>query len=57
MLSELWGFGGDLRAEKLLGISRKTVHKGRRELKSGHIDPDRIRKVGGGRPSIEKNGT
>jgi len=54
MLSELWGYGGDLRVERLLGISRKTVHKGRVELSSGHIDPDRIRKVGGGRPPIEK---
>lgn len=54
LLSVLWGYGGDLRVERLLGISRKTVQKGRTELNSGHIDPDRIREPGGGRPSCEK---
>lgn len=54
LLSVLWGYGGDLRVERLLGISRKTVQKGRVELNSGPIDPHRIRKPGGGRPSCEK---
>ena len=54
LLSLSLGHGGDQRIATLLGLNRKTIRRGRRELKSGEVDPNRIRKPGGGRPSVQK---
>ncbi|MCY4674444.1 MAG: hypothetical protein OXD43_11890, partial [Bacteroidetes bacterium] len=55
LTSLLWGYGGDKRVANLLGLNRKTVRRGRRELHAGEVDPNRVRKPGGGRPSLQKN--
>lgn len=55
LLSLCLGHGGDQRVSRILGLNRKTIQRGRRELNSGEVDPNRIRKPGGGRPSIQKN--
>jgi hypothetical protein len=49
-----YGFGGDQWIAKLLGMHRKTVARGRRELLSGEVEVDRARIVGGGRKPVEK---
>ena len=48
------GYGGDTQMAKITGINIKTIAKGRTELLSQGITPDRIRKVGGGRHPLEK---
>lgn len=48
------GHGGDVRIAQLLGLDRGTVARGRQELLSQEIDTDRVRRAGGGRPSVEK---
>lgn len=48
------GHGGDRKISELLGLDPHTVAKGRRELFSGSLDRERLRKVGGGRKSVEK---
>ncbi len=47
--------GGDRKVADLLGMSRTTVTKGRKQILSGDFEKNRIRKSGGGRKSIEKN--
>lgn len=54
LTSLLWGYGGDRRAADLLGLTRKTVRKGRRELATGEVDSHRIRRPGGGRTALQK---
>ena len=49
-----WGHGGDLKIASLLGLDPKTVARGRKELNSGEIDPERVRKQGAGRRSVKK---
>lgn len=49
------GRGGDIFIAELLDIDQKTVAKGKRELLSGEVDADTIRKSGGGRKQIKKN--
>ena len=49
-----WGHGGDRRIADLLGLSEKTVAKGRRELLDQDLDYDRVRKPGGGRKPLKK---
>jgi hypothetical protein len=49
------GHGGDSAIGRLLNVTPQTVAKGRRELLDRDIEIDRIRRVGGGRPSIKKN--
>jgi hypothetical protein len=49
-----WGPGGDTAIAAITGLNIKTVARGRRELLSRNILPDRIRAAGGGRPSVEK---
>jgi RNA polymerase sigma-70 factor (ECF subfamily) len=39
---------------ELLGIDPGTVARGRRELLSGDVEPGRVRRPGGGRPSAKK---
>ena len=46
--------GGDRNVADLLGMSRTTVTKGRKQLLSGDFEENRIRKLGGGRKSIKK---
>ena len=48
------GRGGDQQIAKLLGLHPQTVAKGRQELLDQDIDPERIRRPGGGRKSVEK---
>jgi hypothetical protein len=48
------GHGGDAQVAELLGIDPATVARGRRELLGGEIEPGRVRRAGGGRPSTKK---
>ena len=54
LLSLFWGHGGDRRAADMLGLNRKTVRTGRRELSTGKVEITRTRRPGGGRIPIEK---
>lgn len=49
------GRGGDVALSGITGINVKTIARGRRELLSHEITPDRIRRKGAGRHSIKKN--
>jgi hypothetical protein len=49
-----WGHGGDQRMARLFGLDPGTVARGRLELLSGQVLQDRVRRVGGGRPRVEK---
>ena len=48
------GHGGDAYIASLLGIDPHTVARGRQELISGDLSPDRVRAEGGGRLGQEK---
>jgi hypothetical protein len=48
------GHGGDAQVAELLGIDPGTVARGRAELLAGDIEPGRVRRPGGGRPSAKK---
>ena len=48
------GHGGDRRMAELMGLDVATVARGRRELLSGKLLHDRIRRQGGGRKPVEK---
>ncbi len=48
------GHGGDKKIARLFGLDMHTVAKGRKELWSGKIKTDRVRRVGGGRKLLEK---
>ena len=48
------GHGGDATISRITGVNVKTIALGRRELQAGDITLERIREVGGGRPSIKK---
>lgn len=48
------GRGGDQRVADWTGLDVHTVAKGRHELQSGKVEPHRVRRPGGGRPSVEK---
>lgn len=49
------GRGGDTLVSRLTGMNIKTIARGRKELLSHNITPDRIRQEGGGRHDIKKN--
>lgn len=49
------GRGGDAVMSKITGINIKTIARGRKELISHDIAPERVRKEGAGRPSFKKN--
>ena len=49
-----YGYGGDRRVATTLGMSPTTVATGRKQLLTGDLDPDRVRKSGGGRKLVEK---
>jgi hypothetical protein len=48
------GHGGDRQLAEMLGLGEETVARGRRELLTGEILRERVRRVGGGRPRAEK---
>lgn len=53
--SQKFGHGGDRKIAELLGLDVHTVAKGRREVLAGkEVDPDRVRRQGGGRKAVEK---
>ncbi|MEO5367647.1 MAG: hypothetical protein H7831_15085 [Magnetococcus sp. WYHC-3] len=48
------GHGGDCRLAELTGLDVHTIAKGRTELLQRDVQFDRVRRPGGGRPSLEK---
>jgi hypothetical protein len=48
------GHGGDAQIAELLGIDAGTVARGRRELFTGDVERDRVRRAGGGAPPPPK---
>ncbi|MGH9077362.1 MAG: hypothetical protein ACRDY0_07905 [Acidimicrobiales bacterium] len=48
------GHGGDRAIAELLAMDPGTVARGRRELLTGDVDADRVRRPGGGRPPAQK---
>lgn len=48
------GHGGDRRIADLLGLDPGTVARGRNQLLAQDVERDRVRRPGGGRPSVEK---
>ena len=48
------GHGGDRQLAQALGLDEDTVARGRRELLAREVQPDRVRRAGGGRPRAEK---
>ncbi len=48
------GYGGDAVVSSATGMARETIRKGRREIEQGVELTERLRRVGAGRPSIEK---
>lgn len=48
------GHGGDRQLARALGLDEDTVARGRRELLASDVQPDRVRRAGGGRPRAEK---
>lgn len=49
-----WGYGGDRKLAELLGLHVGTISRGRRELLEGDIEPQRVRRAGAGRKTVEK---
>ena len=49
------GYGGDSVVSAATGLSRPTIRAGRREIESGVSEAQRIRRPGGGRPSVEQS--
>jgi len=49
-----WGHGGDQRIAQLFGLDADTVARGRRELLSGQVLPERVRRAGAERSPGEK---
>lgn len=49
-----FGDGGVQRIAGLLDVDPATVRRGRQELLAGDIEPDRVRRPGGGRKPLEK---
>jgi hypothetical protein len=54
--SKRLGYGGDHLLSQITGLDEKTIRRGREELDASLAGnpPDRIRRVGGGRPPVEK---
>lgn len=48
------GYGGDSIMSHITGMNIKTIGKGRKELQSKGITPDRVRNKGGGRRTFKK---
>lgn len=57
LLAEKEGHGGIARLSKITGMSRTTILQGQRELVGRDPIPEgRVRRLGGGRMSLEKKG-
>lgn len=55
LLAEREGHGGIARLSRVTGLSRTTILRGQRELVGPDPTPkDRVRRPGGGRPTLEK---
>ena len=54
--SKRLGYGGDRLLAQMTGMDEKTIRRGREELDASLANnpPDRVRRVGGGRPAVEK---
>jgi len=52
--SQKFGHGGDRKIADLLGLDVHTVARGRCELFAGEVDPQRVRRKGAGRQTVEK---
>lgn len=52
--AQKFGHGGDRKIADLLDLDVHTVARGRRELFSGQVEPQRVRRPGGGRKALEK---
>ena len=54
--SKRLGYGGDRLLAQMTGMDEKTIRRGRAELDASLANnpPDRVRRVGGGRPAVEK---
>jgi hypothetical protein len=50
------GHGGDVLLAQITGIDEKTIRRGREELQAelASCPPERVRRVGAGRPPVEK---
>src|SRR6266508_2918196 len=48
------GYGGDAVVSAATGLSRVTIRKGRREVEDGVENTKRVRRIGAGRPGIDK---
>jgi hypothetical protein len=48
------GHGGDSKMAELLGLDVSTIARGRQQLLDQDVETERVRKVGGGRPPVEK---
>ena len=50
------GHGGDVLLSQITGLNVETIRRGRQELENDLEDrpADRVRREGGGRPSVEK---
>jgi hypothetical protein len=48
------GHGGDVTVASLAGVNVKTVARGRQELASEAVTPERVRAAGAGRPPLKK---
>jgi hypothetical protein len=48
------GYGGQQRTAHCFGLDVDTVARGERELLSGRVLRERVRRKGGGRPAVEK---
>jgi len=48
------GHGGDAKISLVTGVNVKTIARGRQELQARNVTAERIRDVGGGRPSFKK---
>lgn len=49
------GHGGDRQLADFLAMDPHTIARGRRELLEHDVEPERVRKTGGGRKPLEKN--
>ena len=56
LLSEVVGHGGTKWVSGITGLDPKTIRQGRLDLQQGlgGCPPERVRRVGGGRPPMEK---
>jgi hypothetical protein len=54
--AERLGPGGERLLAQITGLDEKTIRRGRAELTAGLAEqpPDRVRRLGGGRPPVEK---